>query len=104
VTLITNNEGQSNDVFLVSISQKNSHHFIPVKAKMNTSTTSNPSRSKEIEEKISALTESFHSTTDSVNKLQQTCADLLLDHTKHYQLDALNRLDAIEKKIENFQQ
>ena len=62
----------------------------------------NPSRSKEIEEKISSLTEGFHSTTNSVNTLQQTCANLLLDNTKHYQLDVLNRLDAIEKKVENF--
>jgi predicted transcriptional regulator len=67
-----------------------------------TSTNNNPSRSKEIEEKISSLTESFHTTTDSVNKLQQTCANLLLDNTKHYQLDVLNRLDTIEKQVENF--
>jgi hypothetical protein len=65
---------------------------------MSTST----SQSKEIEEKINLLTESFHSTTDSVNKLQQNCANLLLDNTKHYQLDVLNRLDAIDKKVENF--
>ena len=71
---------------------------------MSTSTITNASRSKEIEEKISGLTESFHTTTNSVNRLQQTCADLLLDQTKHYQLDALNRLDTIEKKIEHFQQ
>ncbi|CAF0903702.1 unnamed protein product [Rotaria sp. Silwood1] len=69
---------------------------------MNNSTTTNISRSKEIEEKISSLTENFHTTTDSVNTLQQTCANILLDNTKHYQLDVLNRLDAIEKKIENF--
>jgi hypothetical protein len=62
----------------------------------------NPSRSKEIEEKISLLGESYHSTTDSVNKLQQTCANLLLDNTKHYQLDVLNRLDGIDKKVENY--
>lgn len=67
------------------------------------STITNGSRSTDIEAKIGSLTESFHITTDSVNKLQQTCADLLLDQTKHYQLDALNRLDAIEKKIEHFQ-
>jgi len=69
---------------------------------MSTSTNNNPSRSKEIEEKISSLSESFNATTDSVNRLQQTCANLLLDNTKHYQLDALNRLDTIEKKVENF--
>jgi hypothetical protein len=69
---------------------------------MSTNTNTNPSRSKEIEEKISLLAESHHTTTDSVNKLQQTCANLLLDNTKHYQLDVLNRLDAIEKKVETF--
>ncbi len=62
----------------------------------------NPSRNKEIEEKISSLAESYQSTTDSVNNLQQTCANLLLDNTKHYQLDVLNHLDIIEKKVENF--
>ncbi len=69
---------------------------------MNTSTNNNPSRSKEIEEKISILGESFHATTDSVNRLQQTCANLLLDNTEHYQLDVLNRLDTIEKRVESF--
>jgi len=69
---------------------------------MSTSSNTNPSQGKEIEEKINLLTESFHSTTDSVNKLQQNCANLLLDNTKHYQLDVLNRLDAIEKKVEDF--
>ena len=69
---------------------------------MSTTNNLNASRSKEMEEKISILSESFHVTTDSVNKLQQSCATLLLDNTKHYQLDVLNRLDAIDKKIENF--
>jgi tetrahydromethanopterin S-methyltransferase subunit G len=69
---------------------------------MSANTNANPSRSKEIEEKISSLGENFHTTTDSVNKLQQTCANLLLDNTKHYQLDVLNRLDGIEKKVENY--
>ncbi|UJR26841.1 hypothetical protein I4U23_008153 [Adineta vaga] len=68
----------------------------------NTATNSDTSRSKTLEEKINVLTESFYITTDSVNKLQQTCANLLLDNTKHYQLDVLNRLDAVEKKIEDF--
>ncbi|CAF4297273.1 unnamed protein product [Adineta steineri] len=62
----------------------------------------NSNRSKEIEEKINLLNESCHTTTDSMNKLQQICANQLLDNTKHYQLDVLNRLDTIEKKIENF--
>ena len=57
---------------------------------------------KEIEEKINSLAASYQTTTDSVNHLQQTCANLLLDHTKHYQLDVLNQLDQIEKKVENF--
>lgn len=64
---------------------------------MSTHTNSNL-----IEEKLNTLTEHFHTTTDSVNKLQQTCANLLLDNTKHYQLDVLNCLDTIDKKIENF--
>ncbi len=62
----------------------------------------NPSRNKEIDEKINSLAENYQSTTDSVNRLQQTCANLLLDNTKHYQLDVLNHLDTIEKKVENF--
>lgn len=61
-------------------------------------------QSKDIEEKLNSLTESFQSTTDSVNRLQQNCANLLLDSTKHYQLDVLNRLDTIENKLENFNQ
>ncbi|CAF2433051.1 unnamed protein product [Rotaria sp. Silwood2] len=69
---------------------------------MNTSTNTNVSRSKEIEENISSLNENFHATIDSVNSLQQTCANLLLDNTKHYQLNVLNHLDVIEKKVENF--
>ncbi|CAF3948406.1 unnamed protein product [Rotaria magnacalcarata] len=69
---------------------------------MSTHTNTNVSRSKEIDEKISSLAESFHSTTDSMNRLQQTCANLLLDSTKHYQLDVLNRLDTIEKQVEDF--
>ncbi|CAF0776418.1 unnamed protein product [Rotaria sordida] len=69
---------------------------------MNNNTNNNVSRSKEIEEKITSLNESFHATTDSVNRLQQTCANLLLDNTKHYQLDVLNRLDGIDKRLENF--
>jgi hypothetical protein len=69
---------------------------------MSTSTNNNPSRSKEIEENISSLAENYHGTTDSVNRLQQTCANLLLDNTKHYQLDVLNRLDTIEKKVDSF--
>ena len=70
---------------------------------MSAPTHSNPSRSKEIEEKTSLLGENYRTTTNSVNSLQQTCANLLLDNTKHYQLDVLNRLDTIEKKLENFQ-
>ena len=62
----------------------------------------NATRTKDIEEKISRLEENIHSTIDSVNQLQQTCANLLLDQTKHYQLDLLNRLDAIENKIDEF--
>lgn len=58
--------------------------------------------SQQIEEKISSLLENFHSTIDSVNRLQETCANLLLENTKHYQLEVLNRLDAIEKKLEQF--
>lgn len=59
-------------------------------------------RSQEIDEKISQLAENFHSTIDSVNQLQQTCANLLLDQTKHYQLDVLNRLNIIEEKLDQF--
>lgn len=69
---------------------------------MSTNTNGNPDRSKDIKEKIGTLTENFHATTDSVNRLQQNCANLLLDNTKHYQLDVLNRLDTIDKKLDNF--
>ena len=69
---------------------------------MNASTNNNLIRNKAIEERISSLTENFHSTIDSVNKLQQNSANLLLDNTKHYQMNVLNQLDAIEKQIQDF--
>ena len=59
-------------------------------------------RNKEMEEKINSLAENYQSTTDSINRLQQTSANLLLDNTKHYQLNLLNHLDTIERKIDDF--
>ena len=58
--------------------------------------------SNQIEDKINLLAENYHATTDCVHQLQQTCANLLLDYTKHYQIDVLNRRDQIENQIEKF--
>lgn len=99
VTLISHNETEKyNRSFYI----KKRIGIVGNRYTMSMTATTDISRNKEIEEKLNSLTESFHSTTDSVNRLQQTCANLLLDNTKHYQLDVLNRLDAIENKIENF--
>ena len=76
---------------IISFSSKPRRHSF---RRMNTS--------KAIEEKLSSLAENYQSTTDAVNRLQQTCANLLLENTKHYQLEVLNHLDTIEKKVEHF--
>ena len=60
------------------------------------------SRNKEMEEKLNTLAENVQSTSDSINRLQQTSANFLLDNTKHYQLNLLNHLDTIERKIDDF--
>lgn len=62
----------------------------------------NANRNREMEEKINSLNENYQSTTDAVNRLQQTSAHFLLDNTKHYQLNLLNHLDMIERKIDDF--
>ena len=77
--------------------------MVGIKLIMNTTNTNTDSnRSKEIEEKTNILIGSFHTTIDSVNKLQQNCANLLLDYAKHYRMDVLNCLDSIEEKVEGF--
>ena len=55
-----------------------------------------------MEEKLNTLAENVQSTSDSINRLQQTSANFLLDNTKHYQLNLLNHLDTIERKIDDF--
>ena len=62
----------------------------------------NTNRNREMEEKINSLGENYQSTTDAINRLQQTSAHFLLDNTKHYQLNLLNHLDMIERKIDDF--
>lgn len=91
-------KSDANDHFLV----KHQRLLVAVSTMSTSNTYQTPGQSRSMEEKISQLAENFQSTIDSVNCLQQTCANLLLDNTKHYQLDVLNRLDTIEKKLDQF--